>query len=247
MLISCPKCNSVYNISETRVPGGGKKFKCAECGQVWKVFPQDVQSIEPESKNSDNNSGIENDDINIMFSRLSHDTKNLFAGENFAQGVTAADKLRSFFRNFFSAYTVIAFLLVLSIILAAYLIHQKRYDIVSDIPAMEKVYNRFKVESVYNGRNLIFRDVRIREIGYGRGYAVEISGRLHNSGNMTVKTLPIKASFIDKYGNIESEITDLLPPHRITPGSSILFRIVADNPSDRISKVKLTLDDITQD
>ena len=247
MLISCPKCNSVYNISDTRVPGGGKKFKCAECGQVWRVFPQDVREIEPEDKKSSEYSQEQNDDMNIMFSRLSHNTKNLFAGESAVENMAAADKLRHFCRNFFSVYMIIAFLLVLSIILAGYLAYCKRYTIVAKIPAMEKVYGRFDVESVYSGRNLIFRNVRIREIGFGDKSELEISGRLHNKGKIMVSTMPIKASFTDENGNTESEIIELIPPQRIAPDSSILFRIVADNPSPNVRKVKLSFEDITKD
>lgn len=247
MLISCPKCNSVYNISETRIPGGGKKFKCAECGQVWRVFPQDVQPIEPENKKNGGYGPEQNEDINIMFSRLSHNTKNLFVGESAVENMAAADKLRHFCRNFFSAYMIIAFLLVLIILLAGYLVYGKRYDIVAGVPAMEKLYSRFNVESVYNGRNLIFRSIRIREIGYGKKQAIEISGRLHNNGNITVSTMPIKVSFIGDNGEVESEIIELLPPQRIAPNSSTLFRIVADNPSDKVRKVQLNLEDITKD
>ena len=47
MLISCPKCNAVYQIPEGQIPEGGKKFKCAECGEVWTVRPQDVKKTEP--------------------------------------------------------------------------------------------------------------------------------------------------------------------------------------------------------
>lgn len=251
MLISCPKCNSVYNISDTRVPNGGKKFKCAECGEVWKVFPQDVQQIEPESRLSEQPSAAktkaENDDINVMFSRLSHNTKNLFTGETAVEDMAAADKLRQLFRSFFSSYAVIAFLLVLCIILTAYLAYQKRYEIVAKIPAMEKVYARFNLESVYLGRNMIFRDVRIREIDNADKYAVEISGRLFNNGKISVKTLPVKATFIDKDGNAEGEIIELIPPQRIAPGASTLFRLVADNPSPNISKVELSMDEISQE
>ena len=41
MLISCPKCSSVYDISNKKIPAGGKKFKCAECDNIWVVYPQD--------------------------------------------------------------------------------------------------------------------------------------------------------------------------------------------------------------
>lgn len=251
MLISCPKCNSVYNISDTRVPINGRKFKCAECGEIWLVMPQDVRFVEPENKTTDSPYSIsskeEIDDINAMFSRLSHDTKNLFKGEGAVENMTAADRLRHFCRNFFSGYSVIAFLLVLSIILAGLLTYRERYEIVERVPAMERVYARFDIESVYNGRNIIFRDVRIRDIRRNNKDMLEISGRLHNSGNTAVNTLPVKASFIDNNGNVESEIIELLPPQRINPKANTLFRIVADIPSSNVDKVKLSLEDITQD
>ena len=250
MLISCPKCNSVYNISDTRIPGSGKRFKCAECGEIWRVFPQDVKSVEPESKvNGFAYSAApkeEIDDINAMFSRLSHDTRNLFSGENKAEDMAAADKLRRFCRNSFSSSMIIAFLLVLSIVLGGFLIYRDRYEIVAHVPEMEKVYARFDIESVYNGRNIIFRDVRIRNIRRNGVDMIEISGRLLNNGNTTVNTLPVKASFTDDDGNTESEIIELLPPQRLTPKSSTLFRIVADMPSSNVSKIMLSLEDITQ-
>ena len=250
MLISCPKCNSVYNISDTRVPMGGKKFKCAECGNVWMVFPEDVNKMEPEGKNSatlnTEDKKTENDDINAMFSRLSHDTKNLFAGENAVEKMSVLEKIRHFYLNFISVYTVIAFLLALSIILAVYLAYQNRYKIVASIPEMEKVYTRFGVESVYNGQNILFRDVQLKELDYGNKYAVEITGRLYNSGKNVVKSLPVKASFMNDEDKVESEIIELLPMQAMSPNTSVLFRIVADNPDITIRKVKLSMEDITQ-
>ena len=251
MLISCPKCNSVYNISDTRVPLGGKKFKCAECGNVWMVFPEDVKKIEPEGKNyvvSDaEEKKTENDDINAMFSRLSHDTKNLFAGENATDKMSVPERVRHFCLNFFSVYTIIAFLMAMCVILAIYLAYTNRYDIVSQIPEMEKVYARFNVESVYKGQNILFRDVSLKELDYGDKYAVEIVGRLYNSGKNAVRVLPVKASFINDKNEVESEIIDLLPMQLVSPNASVLFRIVANNPESTIRKVQLSMEDITQD
>lgn len=250
MLISCPKCNSVYNISDTRVPENGKKFKCAECGTVWKVLPQDVQKLEPENKNTPNLTAEErkneNDDINAMFSRLSHNTKNLFAGENNIENMSTADRFYHFCRNFFSVYVIVAFLLVSVVVLTMYLAYQKRYDIVASVPSMEKVYGRLNIESVYKGKGLIFRDVSIKELGYNPKNAVEISGRLYNSSNIAVRAIPVKASIINKNGEVESEVTELLPMQLIAPKNSVLFRIVVDNPSINANKIKLDLEDITQ-
>ena len=50
MLISCPKCSSVYNLADSYVPESGKKFKCAECGNIWVVYPRDLKDVIPENK-----------------------------------------------------------------------------------------------------------------------------------------------------------------------------------------------------
>ncbi|MBR1600067.1 MAG: zinc-ribbon domain-containing protein [Alphaproteobacteria bacterium] len=250
MLISCPKCNSVYNISETRVPVGGKKFKCAECGNIWIVFPEDVKKIEPEEKNINivdrGDIRRENEDINAMFSRLSHNTKNLFTGESSVDKMSKIEKFKHFCLNFFSAYTIIAFLLVFSIIMGLYLAYQNRYSIVANIPEMEKIYAKFGVESVYNGENIIFRDVRVKELDYSDRFTVEISGRLFNSGKNSTKVLPVKASFINDKDEVVDEITELLPMQPLSPNASVLFRIVTDSPDSSIRKVKLSLEDITE-
>jgi len=248
MLISCPKCNSVYNISDTRVPSDGKKFKCAECGEIWRVFPEDVKFMEPEDKtnviSSETDRKTENDDINAIFSRLSKDTKKLFTGDTAVNEKSRIDNVLLFVRNFFNSYTVMAFLLLLSIILAFFLIYNNRYDIVNELPAMKKVYAKFNIESVYNGRDIIFKDVRLREIGYDERYIVEISGRLYNNGNKSVNLVPIKAALLDENGNELSEIFEFLPAHVLNPKTSILFRITADNPPENVRKVKLSMEDI---
>ena len=248
MLISCPKCNSVYNISDTRIPSDGKKFKCAECGEIWRVFPEDVKFMEPEDKtniiSSDTDKKIENDDINAIFSRLSKDTKKLFAGDTTANEKSPVDGILSYVRNFFNSYAIMAFLLLLSIILAILLIYNNRYDIVNEIPAMKKVYAKFNVESVYNGRDIMFKDVRLKEIGYDERYMVEISGRLYNKGNKPVNTVPVRATLLDNNGNEVSEIFEFLPAQVLNPKTSILFRITADNPPENVRKVRLSMEDI---
>ncbi len=62
MLISCPKCNAVYEVPDSQIPATGKKFKCAECEEVWTAYPpkketvpQTEQKIElPEDVKNDN-------------------------------------------------------------------------------------------------------------------------------------------------------------------------------------------------
>lgn len=48
MLISCPKCNAVYQVAAESITPEGKRFKCAECDNVWTVYPEDAQNLDPE-------------------------------------------------------------------------------------------------------------------------------------------------------------------------------------------------------
>lgn len=37
MMVSCPGCNTSYSIDERKLPPGGGKLTCRECGHAWKV------------------------------------------------------------------------------------------------------------------------------------------------------------------------------------------------------------------
>ena len=90
----------------------------------------------------------------------------------------------------------------------------------------------------------MFKDVRLKEIGYDERYMVEISGRLYNKGNKPVNTVPVRATLLDNNGNEVSEIFEFLPAQVLNPKTSILFRITADNPPENVRKVRLSMEDI---
>lgn len=268
MLISCPKCRAVYNISAEYIPENGKRFKCAECGYIWMVYPSDDTAAEPETeaaenlivtntaKAQDNTSQVEttvtesdetdtiNDDIDAMFKRLSHNTKNLFSSGNTVEDMTFFEKIRHYVLNTLSMYMLTAFLLIVTIVLGAELIRNYRYDIVAKVPMMERLYTRLGIESIYHGKDLIIKDVLIRDIYDKDKPYLEVSGRLYNNGRQTVSVLPVKASIITADGAVESEITEILSEHKLEPAFGTLFRIVLDFPSKNARKVRISLEDI---
>ena len=136
MLISCPKCNAVYQIPDGKIPANGKKFKCAECGEVWTVRPQDVKEVKteektvqvpssasvaaaflPQAENSNQHvkpqiispQTTQNSDVENMFNRLSQDTKGLF---NNTSSDTGVEKWKRRFIMFFSPFMVNCCLLI---------------------------------------------------------------------------------------------------------------------------------------
>ena len=48
MLISCPKCHSLYEIPDDLIPKTGQNFRCQACHNVWHALPQDALGYEEE-------------------------------------------------------------------------------------------------------------------------------------------------------------------------------------------------------
>ena len=42
MLISCPKCHSIYDIPDDLIGRTGKNFRCQACSNVWHALPEDA-------------------------------------------------------------------------------------------------------------------------------------------------------------------------------------------------------------
>lgn len=272
MLISCPKCRSVYNISPKRLPENGKKFKCAECGEIWMVYPsaaldeetEGPQPVEDTVTDSATETPSEtetqtqtdapapesqeniNEDINIMFNHLSRNTKNLFASGSSIEEMSWKQKIHHFIINNLSLYMLTAVLLIAAVVLGAYVVRDYRYRIVASVPWMENLYNRFKVESMYRGKDIKIEDVNIKEISEKGQPYLEVSGRLHNVGGQIVRLLPVKVSVVNKFGEVEDEIVEILPEHKIEADFSVLFRVLLDYPSDTASKIRISLVDAIQ-
>lgn len=263
MLISCPECRAVYNISADYIPESGKKFKCAECGYIWMVYPSDDTSVEPETETApeptevvaaeESNTIDENivtpninDDIDVMFKRLSQNTKNLFSSGDTVENMGLLQKIRHYMLNNFSIYMITAFLLLTSIVLGARLVWDYRYDVVAKVPMMEQLYTRLGVESIYRGKDLTIEDVQIKNIKQNEKSYLEVSGRLYNAGKSTVSVLPVKASVITADNTVEDEVTEILSEHKLEPQFGALFRILLNPPSANAQKIKITLDDINR-
>lgn len=69
MIVTCPNCETRYNLPDDKVPEGGAKVKCSKCSQVFKAehppaTPEDeVEALlEEESKSADTGAGDEFDE-----------------------------------------------------------------------------------------------------------------------------------------------------------------------------------------
>lgn len=262
MLISCPKCNAVYQVPENQIPADGKKFKCAECGEIWFVRPQakpkeNVVSIAPAvSKTAEQPAKVQinpqiisteaaqNDDLEKMFNRLSKDTKGLFSGKESAD--TRIERAKRKFFMFFSPFMINCSILLFIFVCTLYIGYANRFELVSAIPQLENFYNKLGVNSLYKGKNLVFQNVSARNIEHdGKAY-VEISGNVFNDGDMTAIVLPIKVTLQHLDGSIEAEAVKNLTLDRLEPNFRALFRILLPDSSLDEKKVILSFDENAQ-
>lgn len=44
MILSCPNCGTRYTVASSSLPPGGRKVRCAKCGEVWRQVPEDDES-----------------------------------------------------------------------------------------------------------------------------------------------------------------------------------------------------------
>ena len=256
MLISCPKCNAVYKVPDNQIPADGKKFKCAECGEIWTVRPQEIIPAAPIAKPQEVSQPVvptqvksqivspetaQEDDVANMFNRLSQDTKGLFSGKTSAE--TKAEKIKLKLKLFFSPFMINCLIFLLIIFNTLYISYFNRHEIVGLVPQIEYFYNKLHIESIYKAKNLTFKNVTVNNISRNGEAMAEVSGIVFNQGDLKSKILPIKATLLNKDGSIAAETTKTLTLDRLEPGFSAVFRILLPNSTLEEKTINLEFDE----
>ena len=246
MLISCPKCSSVYNIKAEDVPEKGKKFKCAECGEIWLVEQKDLFDENSEQKKVKPqliSPSLEEDDENVrkMFELLGRDSKGLF--DTPADTYTKNQKINKAIRHIAVNHSMLAInglIMIIVLIMTAFILYFNRYDVVNLMPRMQHFYDRFGIENMYYGRDLKFSDTQTAHITKNGKHYIEIYGTIKNEGKYKSIVPPIKAVVTDAKGSPLLEIIKEPVISSIDAYFSSLFRILIEDTRNDATVLKLS-------
>lgn len=247
MLISCPRCDSVYMVNADQIPEKGKKFKCAECGKIWTVMPKDLFDVEPEKKKFKTQkvrkaSEFDGDDENVrkMFEMLNRDTKGLF--ENEPVQYTSNEELNKLIRKArvsISPLMINGVLMIVILVLSAFIAYFNRYDVVNAVPRMKYFYDKFGIECIYHGRDLKFTEVATKHILRKGKHYIEAHGVIYNDGKYKSTVPPIKAVVANLQGEPLIElIKDPVIPN-VDSNFSSLFRILIESKDSKAKMLEL--------
>ena len=247
MLISCPRCNSVYMVKAEQVPEKGKKFKCAECEKIWTVMPKDLFDVEPEKKKFTTQkvrtaSEFDGDDENVrkMFEMLDRDTKGLF--ENEPEQYTSNEELNKLIRKAkinISQVMINGIMMIIILFLSALIAYFNRYDVVNVVPRMKYFYDKLGIECIYYGRDLKFNEVATKHISRKGKHYIEAHGVIINEGKYKATIPPIKAIVSDVGGEPLVEIVKETTISTLDAHFSSLFRILIESKDNKSKLLEL--------
>lgn len=213
MLISCPKCKSVYEISSETIPSEGRHFSCAECKEVFFCKPEDA-----------------------MIEQFI-DMENIVPEYVKKQAYEALNKQEKTIRKSLKLNVILSFCLAFFLLSALIFL---RHEITRYLPFMERVYSSVGLESVYRGRNLEFLNINRREYVENNISKIEITGEIYNTENYTVLVPNINLQIVDKTGKtvlFENHKIDL---NRLEGKNTLSFKIITTNPTPYAKSVYLT-------
>lgn len=248
MLISCPRCNSVYIVDAKQVPESGKRFKCAECGKIWTVTPKDLFEAEPEKRKFKTQKvrpasefDSDNENVRKMFEMLDRDTKGLF--DSAPEQYTSNEEINKIIRHLrirISPLMVNGAIMIVILILSAFIAYFDRYDVVRIIPRMQYFYDKFDIDCIYYGRDLKFTEVATKHITKKGKHYIEAHGVIANEGNYKSEVPPIKAVVSTVSGEPLVELVKNPVIPSVDAHFSSLFRILIESTDNEAKLLELS-------
>ena len=140
-------------------------------------------------------------------------------------------------------YSINYILILLILALMAGILCLLRYDVVRFVPNAEQIYDKLHLNSIYDGLNLQFTNIKTEEIVSHNLSKIKISGIINNPTPYEVFVLPVKVIVFDQFGNKLLDTTHYLPQKRTRPNYKLPFTFLINNPTPEKKNIQITFAD----
>ena len=252
MLISCPKCNALYDIAENLLPESGKKMRCARCGNIWQAKPGNAlpepEATEPAAAPAPEIPAFfaqpepepeqkADQDPNAIFTRLADQTQIIFGADKDGVPLKASDLKENLGLNKKSHRLLyLAIFLVLGLLSLFY----ARYEITKTMPFMGPVYKSLGIKATIPGYGLEFQNVVRNEFTDSGLNRMEIKGFVANISQHMVDVPAISVQMLDKDAKVLQTVETKVPVAALAPDGKIAFTAVVVKPSPLTAYILLT-------
>ncbi len=224
MLIKCPKCETIYQIGDDVISKSGLKMHCQKCDEVFKAYQQDALKL-PEEE------ALEKQNVAKMFEKVIPAASDLFAPQG-------SPKVRVMHVTQYKN-TINYFLVLMLLALMAALLYALRFDVVRYAPVMEKFYQKWGIESVYNGTALEISNIDVSELTQDNVSKIKISGIIKNPSKYAMNVPPLKIVIYDTSGQKLLDTTHYLAQKRAGAYYQFGFEAIMTNPTPKQKNIKI--------
>lgn len=206
MILTCPQCATRYLLPAHTLGQEGRRVKCSECSEMWFQLP-DSEELKAQSTES--------------FEEIPEGVKPLPEGANLptVQEQTdevSEDKAADRTRLMGYAAAVCVFFAVLGILIGF------RGFISEALPISQSLYALMGYEKENPVLRLVFDSLQAKATSDAAGEKIEVTGKILNPMDYSIKVPPIKAEIRDKDGKVlESWIVN--PPVSVIEARSDFF------------------------
>lgn len=270
MLIYCPKCKTGYDLEPKMIPDGGKKFRCARCGEIWLCRSEDMVAetvtqdqplsgeasaagLDPENEAAAGEPVEQTAEKAVEVSEPEEKPAEL--NEIFArlssqtEELFKQDQARPVPQKALSRLKHILgldhpgngkYYLLLLILIVVLLLVGFRYELVRSFPAAEAVFSSIGIESRVVGEGLEFQNIVRNEYEEDYVRKLEVKGFIANISNQSIDVPLIHVEVMDKDTNLLQSVDDKAPIASLAPDERMAFRIVINQPSPLAKYILLT-------
>ncbi len=210
MIVTCPNCETRFEVDPEKLGEEGRKVRCGECSSVW-LQPREEESdddelYEDDVLNEDDDIEDESEDIAFIDMVENDDEPASAPAIDIIQGQPSSTPSSSD-RKGHTGGRIAAGILFIFVLAGLWML---KPTITQAWPAMHSVYGIFgNAETVLSNNDISFERFDVLQ----SGQVLEINGMIYNLKDEAITLPPLKISMKNKAGDVlESKIITLPQP-----------------------------------